>query len=125
PLRGRPLPLAGRRRHGAREPARHRPYAGRRGDGRAPPGARRARRTVPPRVRADPARPHADRELPGDGGAAGVITDAIKTLVEGRDLSAEETHIAMMQVMAGDASPTQISAFLVALRMKGETPDEI
>jgi anthranilate phosphoribosyltransferase len=54
-----------------------------------------------------------------------VITDAIKTLVEGRDLSAEETHIAMMQVMAGDASPTQISAFLVALRMKGETPDEI
>jgi anthranilate phosphoribosyltransferase len=54
-----------------------------------------------------------------------VITDAIKTLVEGRDLSAEETHIAMMQVMSGGASPTQISAFLVALRMKGETPDEI
>ncbi len=54
-----------------------------------------------------------------------MITDAIRTLVEGRDLSAEETHIAMMQVMSGDASPTQISAFVVALRMKGETPDEI
>ena len=54
-----------------------------------------------------------------------MITDAIKTLVEGHDLSAEETHIAMMQVMSGDASPTQISAFVVALRMKGETPDEI
>ena len=54
-----------------------------------------------------------------------MITDAIKTLVEGRDLSGEETHIAMMQVMSGDASPTQIAAFVVALRMKGETPDEI
>jgi anthranilate phosphoribosyltransferase len=54
-----------------------------------------------------------------------VITEAIKTLVEGHDLSGEETHIAMMQVMSGDASPTQISAFVVALRMKGETPDEI
>jgi len=54
-----------------------------------------------------------------------VITNAIKQLVEGRDLSSEETHVAMMQVMSGDASPAQISAFLVALRMKGETPDEI
>jgi anthranilate phosphoribosyltransferase len=54
-----------------------------------------------------------------------VITSAIKQLVEGRDLSGEEAHVAMMQVMSGDASPAQISAFLVALRMKGETPDEI
>ena len=34
-----------------------------------------------------------------------MITDAIKTLVEGHDLSAEETHVAMMQVMSGDATP--------------------
>jgi anthranilate phosphoribosyltransferase len=54
-----------------------------------------------------------------------VITSAIKQLVEGRDLSGEEAHVAMMQVMSGDASPAQIAAFLVALRMKGETPDEI
>ena len=54
-----------------------------------------------------------------------MITSAIKQLVEGRDLSGEEAHVAMMQVMSGDASPAQISAFLVALRMKGETPDEI
>jgi anthranilate phosphoribosyltransferase len=54
-----------------------------------------------------------------------VITNAIKQLVEGHDLSSEETHVAMMQVMSGDASPAQISAFLVGLRMKGETPDEI
>jgi anthranilate phosphoribosyltransferase len=54
-----------------------------------------------------------------------VITDAIRALVEGHDLSAEEAHIAMMQVMSGDASQAQIAAFIVALRVKGETPDEI
>ena len=58
-------------------------------------------------------------------GGRPVITSAIKQLVEGRDLSGEEAHVAMMQVMSGDASPAQIAAFLVALRMKGETPDEI
>jgi anthranilate phosphoribosyltransferase len=54
-----------------------------------------------------------------------VITQAIQQLVEGHDLTAEETHIAMMQVMSGDASPAQIAGFVVALRMKGETPDEV
>ncbi|HYX86941.1 MAG TPA: anthranilate phosphoribosyltransferase [Gaiellales bacterium] len=54
-----------------------------------------------------------------------MITSAIKQLVEGRNLSGEEAHVAMMQVMSGDASPAQISGFLVALRMKGETPEEI
>jgi anthranilate phosphoribosyltransferase len=54
-----------------------------------------------------------------------VITEAIKTLVDGRDLTSEAAHAAMMQVMEGEAGPAQISAFAVALRMKGETPDEI
>lgn len=54
-----------------------------------------------------------------------MITEAIKQLVDGRDLSGEQAHAAMMQVMSGDASPAQIAAFVVALRMKGETPDEI
>jgi anthranilate phosphoribosyltransferase len=54
-----------------------------------------------------------------------VITRAIARLVDGHDLSAEETHAAMMQVMTGDATPAQIAAFAVGLRMKGETPDEI
>ena len=84
-----------------------------------------ARRAVPPGVGADAARPRADRELPGHERSDAVITDAIKKLVEGQDLPAEETHAAMMQVMGGDASPAQIAAFSVALRMKGETPDEI
>jgi anthranilate phosphoribosyltransferase len=54
-----------------------------------------------------------------------VITTAIAQLVDGNDLSAEETHAAMMQVMSGDASPAQIAALLVGLRIKGETPAEI
>jgi anthranilate phosphoribosyltransferase len=54
-----------------------------------------------------------------------VIDAAIATLVEGRDLLPEEAHAAMMQVMGGEASPAQIAAFLIALRMKGETVEEI
>ncbi len=54
-----------------------------------------------------------------------MITEAIKQLVEGHDLSGEQAHAAMMQVMSGDASQAQIAGFVVALRMKGETPDEI
>jgi len=54
-----------------------------------------------------------------------VIDQAIRRLVDRQDLSAEETHAAMMQVMGGEAGPAQIAAFAVGLRMKGETPEEI
>jgi anthranilate phosphoribosyltransferase len=54
-----------------------------------------------------------------------MIDVAIKTLTERRDLLAEEAHAAMMQVMTGEASPAQIAGFLIALRMKGETVEEI
>ena len=46
-------------------------------------------------------------------------------LVEGRDLSISDAEWAMRQVMAGDATPAQLAGLLVALRMKGETVDEI
>jgi anthranilate phosphoribosyltransferase len=54
-----------------------------------------------------------------------MITTAIRTLTDGADLTAEEAHAAMMQVMTGEATPAQIAGFLIALRMKGETPEEI
>ncbi len=54
-----------------------------------------------------------------------MIGRAIAELVERRDLSGEETHAAMMQVMSGAASPAEIAAFAIGLRMKGETPEEI
>jgi anthranilate phosphoribosyltransferase len=46
-------------------------------------------------------------------------------LVRGEALSGPDAEWAMSQVMAGDASPAQISAFAVALRAKGETPSEM
>ena len=54
-----------------------------------------------------------------------MIDSAIRSLVDGSDLSGEQSHAAMMQVMAGEATPAQIAGFLIALRMKGETVEEI
>ncbi|MCU1558433.1 MAG: anthranilate phosphoribosyltransferase [Microbacteriaceae bacterium] len=47
------------------------------------------------------------------------------SLVEGSDLSISEATWAMERVMAGEASPAQLGGLLVALRIKGETVDEI
>jgi anthranilate phosphoribosyltransferase len=54
-----------------------------------------------------------------------VLTQAIDRLAGRADLSADETAAVLAQVMAGDASETQIAGFLIALRTKGETPDEL
>ena len=45
--------------------------------------------------------------------------------MDGRDLSQEDAREVMNSIMAGEATPAQIGAFLVALRIKGETADEI
>lgn len=54
-----------------------------------------------------------------------MIKEAIAKLIDKIDLSAEETESAFNEIMEGNASPSQIGAFLTALRMKGETTDEI
>ncbi|MPY98635.1 MAG: anthranilate phosphoribosyltransferase [Actinophytocola sp.] len=46
-------------------------------------------------------------------------------LIAGADLTAEDTAWAMAQVMTGEATPSQIAGFAVALRAKGETPSEV
>ena len=51
--------------------------------------------------------------------------DVLTTLLDRRDLSVSESTWAMRQIMAGSASPSQIGAFLMALRAKGETVDEV
>ena len=51
----------------------------------------------------------------------GILT----TLLDRRDLSVSESTWAMRQVMSGAATPSQLAGFLVALRAKGETVDEI
>ncbi|MEM2843329.1 MAG: anthranilate phosphoribosyltransferase [Candidatus Bathyarchaeia archaeon] len=53
------------------------------------------------------------------------MKEFIKKVVEGFDLSIEEAESAMEKIMSGEASQSQIGAFLTALRMKGETVDEI
>ena len=54
-----------------------------------------------------------------------MIREAIAAIVDGRSLSQEEAAGAMRDVMAGEATPAQVGAFVTALRMKGETPEEI
>lgn len=53
------------------------------------------------------------------------ITTAIATVIDRRDLSADEMEMVMRLIMTGQATPAQIGGFLVGLRMKGETVDEI
>lgn len=53
------------------------------------------------------------------------ITTAIAAVIERRDLSPGEMEIVMRLIMTGQATPAQIGGFLVGLRMKGETVDEI
>lgn len=54
-----------------------------------------------------------------------MIKDAISTVVKGRDLSEHEMIAVMNEIMSGEASPAQIASFITALRIKGETVDEI
>ncbi|HXF62440.1 MAG TPA: anthranilate phosphoribosyltransferase [Caldilineaceae bacterium] len=53
------------------------------------------------------------------------IQEAIHLLFAGQNLTTEQADAAMTQIMEGEATPAQIGAFLAALRMKGETVEEI
>jgi len=54
-----------------------------------------------------------------------VIQATMGRLLDGHDLSRDEARGAMNAIMDGEATPAQIAGFLVALRAKGETADEI
>ncbi len=54
-----------------------------------------------------------------------MIKEAIQLLVDRKDLPFELAQQSMREIMAGEATPAQIGAFLTSLRMKGETVDEI
>jgi anthranilate phosphoribosyltransferase len=54
-----------------------------------------------------------------------VIREAIALLVSGQSLSQKEAAAVMEEIMAGQATPAQIASLVTALRMKGETPEEI
>jgi anthranilate phosphoribosyltransferase len=54
-----------------------------------------------------------------------MIKDAIARTIRREDLTQAEAEAAMMDIMTGNATQAQIGAYLIALRMKGETVDEI
>jgi len=54
-----------------------------------------------------------------------MIQRALARLLDGDDLSREEAREVMTSIMSGEATPAQIAGFLIALRAKGETADEI
>lgn len=54
-----------------------------------------------------------------------MIREAITALVAGKTLSEDEAATTMDEIMTGQATPAQMGAFLVALRLKGETVEEV
>lgn len=54
-----------------------------------------------------------------------MIKEAITILVSGQSLTTDQAAQVMLEIMEGQATPAQLGAFLVALRLKGETVEEI
>ncbi len=54
-----------------------------------------------------------------------MIREALQAVIQGEDLTRETAFETMNAIMNGEATPSQIGAFLVAMRMKGEKPHEI
>ena len=54
-----------------------------------------------------------------------VLTKAIDRLAQREDLSVEEASAVLAEIMHGDATDVEIAGVLIALRTKGETPDEL
>ena len=54
-----------------------------------------------------------------------MIKDAIAALVTGKSLSMDQAESAMTEIMNGEVTPAQFGAFVTALRIKGETSEEI
>ena len=54
-----------------------------------------------------------------------MIKDAIAKLADRASLTEQEAETVMLEIMDGAATPAQIAAYLMGLRMKGETVEEI
>ncbi len=56
---------------------------------------------------------------------SGQVRAALATIVDGGSLSLDDARLAMGEVMDGEATPAQLAAMLMGLRMRGETIDEL
>src|SRR6266542_3406814 len=54
-----------------------------------------------------------------------MIRECIPSLLEDRHLTTEEARTAMREIMSGEATPAQVAAFLIALKKKRETVEEV
>ncbi len=54
-----------------------------------------------------------------------LIQESLKKIVDRIDLTKEETKAVFLEIMSGEASEAQIAAWVTALRMKGETSEEV
>jgi len=54
-----------------------------------------------------------------------MLKETLTKLIEGRDITADEAEAAMTHIMTGEASEAEIGAFLVAMRIRGERPEQI
>ena len=91
-------------------------------------------RELPPPVRGGGGRPARCRQRIVRDGRPGrtrpaamseLVKAALATIVDGGTLSMDEARAAMGDVMDGEATPAQLSALLMGLRMRGETVDEL
>ena len=54
-----------------------------------------------------------------------MIKEAINKLVNGNNLTFTESEYSMNEIMEGEATPAQLGAFVIALKLKGETIEEV
>ena len=123
---GRALPLARRRLRAAGLPGGVRARR-RRADGRCAIASCRPRACSSTPSRCSPTRASScsPNFLAIGLMANPILTRAIDALASRRDLSAEETAEVLAEIMHGEVSETQIAGFLIALRTKGETVEEL
>src|SRR6185295_20309298 len=95
--------------------------------GRPAPQVLRRGRAVPPGVDPHPRGQAAAGELPRPARERRGVTPraAIARLVEGRHLSEAETAACVEHILRAEVGAAEVAGFLVALRMKGETVDEL
>ncbi|NIN33886.1 MAG: anthranilate phosphoribosyltransferase, partial [Gammaproteobacteria bacterium] len=53
------------------------------------------------------------------------IQSALQRITDGYDLDSNDMRMVMHDIMTGKCTPAQIAGFLIGMRMKGETTDEI